>query len=107
MPVSSTEGNLSDVFVIDEESREDESVLALESLVSDIEVYPNPSSTGLQVTGLQEPIIGVLTDSNGRTINTLNQSNYLDIRGIKSGLYYLRFYNHDRLLRTVKILKTQ
>lgn len=86
------------------------SIPEVRSKTPDLILYPNPTdgqvkidtdmkrSLNLEVYNIQGKII--YTESN------LNSNSVVDLKGIKSGLYYVRFYNSElNLLRQLLIQK--
>jgi hypothetical protein len=75
--------------------------------IFDLDVYPNPSNSIVQIRAKDLQKI-VLLDSYGRLITsvTLNQDNAsLNMSGFQSGIYYLRVFSNEGLSKTVKVVR--
>jgi hypothetical protein len=79
-------GNLSSIPSIEQEKQ------------SNITIYPNPARDNLNINGLSQPgrleIVNVL----GQIVlekNTTGESLIINVEDMKSGLYYIQFYNNE------------
>ena len=71
-----------------------------------IAVYPNPTSSVLNLDGMQATDIIQLLDLQGKLILSGNQqSKSLDISTLEKGVYLLRISREGKHIQTVKILK--
>ena len=59
---------------------------------SDINLYPNPASTSVTLTGIEGEATVTIVDLNGRTVYTNNATNSLtiDLTGYAKGAYFVR-----------------
>jgi len=85
-------------------------VAYIEELANEINIYPNPVSTGLtyQLTSnLKQEIIKIyLIDPMGRAVKSFSPiEKYIDLTEIPTGIYYLLFSTNERTY-TSRILKT-
>lgn len=86
-------------------------VTNIEELANEINIYPNPVSTGLTYqlpSQLKQEIIKIyLIDPTGRAVKSFTLiEKYLDLTEIPTGIYYLLFSTNERTY-TFKILKTE
>src|SRR5690606_4935639 len=75
---------------------------------NNIIVYPNPAKNDLFIKFAQQPIGEinyVLIDINGRIIRKEKLNNYrIDLKGFSAGMYFIKVYSNEKLLKTLKII---
>ncbi|MDC1226196.1 T9SS type A sorting domain-containing protein [Algibacter sp.] len=84
----------------------DYSTLSTEDLTlnsKNINIYPNPSSDFIQISGLTKTEKYILYNTIGTTINSgnISENEKIDIKNLTNGLYFLKFENGN----TLKFLK--
>lgn len=78
------------------------------NIQDNILIYPNPTSENLNISfeRFDKPITLKLIDIHGKTILNLklvNSFNSINVKGIISGLYFIKIYNDETLLKVSKI----
>ncbi len=89
------------------EGEEPNSTLSQSEKISDIQVYPNPTSSIVQIMGKDIQKI-LLFDSYGRLITSviLNQDTAsLNLSGFQAGIYYLKVFSNEGANKTVKVVR--
>ncbi len=78
-------------------------------LTPEINLFPNPSSNILNITGYGKIINIDFYTSNGRLLKSLsNSSNTVDISDLPSGIYFLKLYddtNRNKIQKLFKVVK--
>ena len=69
-----------------------------------IHVYPNPASTSITISGLQDSDVYEIQDGFGRIIRTASTQDSFDISQLSNGIYSLVIRNENRL-KTVRFIK--
>jgi len=70
-----------------------------------IDIYPNPTSTGIIKITATEPAINVLTtDINGKKVNTHYENEIINISHLSSGVYFLKITTKNKVTNK-KIIK--
>ena len=69
-----------------------------------IQVYPNPASTSITISGLQDSAVYEIQDGFGRIIRTASTQDSFDISQLSNGIYSLVIRNENRM-KTVRFIK--
>jgi hypothetical protein len=89
------------------------SVLSTRPEVADLLIFPNPTSDKIQIDfGESAPAEGMkfqLFDANGRSLRAgklVTQKTYIDLLNLPSNLYFLYIQDQNRILKMIKIVKS-
>ena len=76
-----------------------------------VSIKPNPSNSNFTIhTNYTDEITIKVYETSGRLLNTLkkgDQNSFNFGHDFKSGVYYLKVYNHNELIKTSKIIKNK
>jgi len=73
-----------------------------------LEAFPNPARNFVTVKGLEANGILELVAIDGKCVyrtNTISNSVNINLSNITSGVYIIRYVNHDQVVQQIKILK--
>ncbi|MFT6881444.1 MAG: photosystem II stability/assembly factor-like uncharacterized protein [Marinoscillum sp.] len=71
----------------------------------DLRVYPNPTSDFVQIEGLARSESIKVFDINGAQMKAQYGDQGLDLRSVKSGVYFIHFRDEDGKLNVTKVVK--
>lgn len=74
------------------------------SFINDINIYPNPTTSKLNIISVQSIDMLELYSSNGLKVLTEINTDFIDLSGLASGIYFLRVKVNQQLI-TKKIIK--
>ena len=69
-----------------------------------IQVYPNPTSTSITISGLQDSDFYEIQDGFGRIVLRATTQDTFDVSQLSNGIYSLVIRNENRL-KTVRFIK--
>ncbi len=77
-------------------------------VTNDFIVYPNPSRNEIFIKFSQQPLSDInysFTDVTGRIMQKGKLNNYrIDLKGLSAGMYFLKLYSNENILKTVKLI---
>jgi len=91
-------------FVVFENMGEISSVESSDNL-SELSVYPNPSSDIIYIDHDQNNFKTELIDLNGTVHMTANNNSQVDLRQLNKGIYFLRIITHKQSTKMLKVIK--
>jgi hypothetical protein len=69
-----------------------------------IQVYPNPASTSISISGLQDSDVYEIQDGFGRIVRAASNHDSFDISQLSNGIYTLVIRSENRI-KTVRFIK--
>ena len=82
--------------------KEDPQASTKDLTTSSVQVYPNPSSDYVQISGVEVESV-VVYDAAGNNVLS-SQASRVDVRGLKTGLYYFEIIGADKSKRVQKVV---
>ena len=82
--------------------------LKMNALASDLKIYPNPSTGFISVDGLHSDTrINIYNSLGIREHNFDRNEMLLDLNQLADGIYFIQFYNEERIIDTQRLVLTR